>query len=83
MTDITTEEKDLLLAFADNNMSIRQTAEALHVDRRTVTNRLEGIYKRVGADPHRFWTLHYLIAYVLGEEDIIERQALKGKPSGS
>lgn len=74
--DFTAEERELLLSFADHNMSIRQTAEALHVDRRTVVNRLEAIYKRVGADPHRFWTLHYLVAWLLGEEDICERQTL-------
>ena len=77
--EITAQERELLMAFADTNMSITKTASVLEVDRRTVINRLEAMYKRIKVDPHQFWTLYYLIAYILGEGDLDERKALAEK----
>ena len=79
--EITAQERELLLAFADNNMSITKTALSLEIDRRTVVNRLEAIYRKVKVDPHQFWALYYLIAYILGEGDLDERKALARKSS--
>ena len=65
---LTEQEIDLLNNYADFNLRVRPTAEAMHYDRRTIFSMLEEINRRTGYNPREFWDL-FAIMNELKEED--------------
>lgn len=61
---MTEKQIEVLLAFADNNMNIRQTAEAIHVDRTSVQYQLARVQAKTGLDPKNFHELNELLQMV-------------------
>lgn len=58
---MTDDDLEFLYIYADNNMSIKATANALYYSRRSIDRRLEKIYRITGVDPRTFWGLCQLI----------------------
>jgi len=74
MRDILTDkEVELLLTFADMDMKMRPTAEAMHYDRRTIWSMLEKIFQETGFNPREFWDL-FAIMKELEKEDADGRE---------
>ena len=61
-------EKKILMAFADNDMSVQRTAKFLHTDSQTLLQCLADIGKKFEVNIHKFWTLYFVIAALFGEE---------------
>lgn len=51
----------ILVTFADCNMNVSHTAEALEVHRNSVKYRLNKILEKTGLDPTVFWELNALL----------------------
>ena len=69
MKELLTERDILVLrAYANFNMRVQPTAEAVHYHRRTIYNIFASIYKHTGLDPTSFWDLVNLIQTVAKEE---------------
>lgn len=59
-------EKEIVLAFAKNNMSKTKTATELYRHRNTVIYHLEKIQKSFGLDPQNFYDLIKLVEIAKG-----------------
>lgn len=62
-------DRAILMAFANNGMSVKPTAEKTYYDRRTVSNRLTSIRLATGIDPRDFWGLHRLLSIIEAEKE--------------
>ena len=69
----TLTQKDIvtILAYANGNMKLTKAAEELHTTYKTVSSRLNYIYKRTGLNPWKFRDLVVLVDIV---HDIEERE---------
>ena len=70
---LTKQEVEILLCFADMDMKVKPTAEAMHYDRRTIWVTLEKIFRDTGFNPREFWDLHEIMKQ-LEKEDGGEQQ---------
>lgn len=61
-------EKDILLAFAHNDNSLKKTAQALYMTIPNVHYHIEKIKKRTGLNPRNFFDLGKLLEAVEKEE---------------
>ena len=76
-------EKRILLAFADNDMSVQRTAKFMHTDSQTLLLCLKNIGDKFNVNMHKFWTLHFMISTLLGEEERnAERKTLQTERTG-
>ena len=57
------------MAFADNGMKVQKTADAMHYDKRTISQRLTLIKANTGIDPRNFWGLTRLISIIENERE--------------
>lgn len=60
---LTNKEKVVLLAFAENDMVVSRTAEAMRVHRNTTEYHLKRVYWKTGKDPRKFFDLADLLGY--------------------
>ena len=51
---LTDEDIKLLAVYYDNSMSLKQTADELHIHKNTLQYRLEQIYRKTGFNPREF-----------------------------
>lgn len=57
-------DSDIIIALADNNMNVSDTARALFMHRNTVVYHIAKIKKMTGLDPANFYDLHKLVDMV-------------------
>lgn len=67
MIDLTQHQKDILIAFANNDMKIHRTAKQLHYARGTIEHHLNAIKKATDIDPRTFRGLMSLIFKIRSE----------------
>jgi len=58
---LTSRERKILLAYADNNMNAAKTADALFFHKNTVLYQLDNIHKKYKMDPRCFYDLCKLV----------------------
>ena len=58
---MTERDREVLVAFADNNMNIAHTSRALYMHRNTVKYHLAKIKKNTGLNPYVFFELVCLL----------------------
>ena len=58
---MTRKQAKIVLTFADNDMSIKRTADSLYMNSNTVARNLDKIQKQCGWNPRRFYDLCYLV----------------------
>ena len=66
---MTPEEKQLILSFAKNDMSITNTAKSLFRSKTSILYQLGKIKSKYGLDPRRFHDLTALISRVQHTDD--------------
>ena len=66
-------ERVIVVAYADNNMNIAETAKALNYHRNSIAYHLDQIHKRTGINPKNFYDLVRLIDHI--------RETDSGEPS--
>lgn len=70
MANLTMKDKEILVAFASNGMSISRTAFATAMHRKTITYHLNSVRRKTGHDPYDFYALiHLLRVECLGDKD--------------
>lgn len=65
---LTRAEVEVLVAFAENGMKVQRTANALHYDKRTVSQRLTLINANTGINPRDFYGLTKLLDIINAEK---------------
>lgn len=65
---LTKTDAIVLVAFAENGMKVQRTANALHYDKRTVSQRLTLINANTGINPRDFYGLTKLLAIINAEK---------------
>ena len=63
---MTDTERDVILAFAENNMHSRATADMLHYHRNTIEYHLSKIKRVYNLDPKNFYDLVELVRLAKG-----------------
>lgn len=66
--ELTPVRRDIILALAENQMRITQTARKLFLDRNTVVYHIQLIKSITGKDPMNFYDLYQLVQIVKGEK---------------
>lgn len=61
-------DKEIILAFAENNMNVCETARKSVYHRNSIDYHLRNIKHKTGLDPKRFYDLVELVRQVKGEE---------------
>lgn len=54
---MTAQDAEIILAFADNNLNVSQTAKAMSYSRSAVVYHLEKIKDETGLEPMNFWNM--------------------------
>ena len=67
--ELTERRRSLILAFAEHNMNLLETANASYMHRNTVEYQLNRIYKITGLNPKNFYDLVELVSIVKGKCD--------------
>lgn len=62
--DLSEQRCNIILAFADNNMNVSNTAKQLFMHRNTVVYHLERIKEFTDKNPFNFYDLHDLVVWV-------------------
>lgn len=65
-------EVETIMAFANNGMKVQKTAEAMHYDKRTISQRLSLIRGKTGINPRDFWGLVKLTNIIKEEKEAAE-----------
>lgn len=60
---LTDQEKELILAYASNDMNTAKTARALYFHKNNVLYHLKSIYKKSKLNPRCFYDLCKLVTY--------------------
>lgn len=66
---LTTRQKEIILALADNGMRIRRAADAMYCNHAGLYHHMNNIKDRTGLDPRDFWDLIKLVEMVKGENN--------------
>ena len=64
---LTSDEVELIMCYADYDMKIKPTAEAMHYDRKTVWRKFTAIFKKTGFNPSEFWDLYMIVKELMEE----------------
>lgn len=67
---LTKTDKKVLVAFANNNMSVSGTGRALYMGHTTISYHLKRIEQKTGFSPYKFYELLHLLRVCLGEESV-------------
>lgn len=67
--DLTEKEKEIVLSYADNDMVLMSTSYDVGIDYRTVSNKLDIIYKKSKLNPKRFHDLVKLVQMLEAEKN--------------
>lgn len=59
--DLTETDKEIILAYADNDMNASETGKKLFMSTKSVQYHLDKIKRKTGFDPHKFYGLVKLI----------------------
>ena len=65
-------EVETIMAFANNGMKVQKTADAMHYDRRTISQRLSIVRGKTGINPRDFWGLMKLVSIIEKEKEEAE-----------
>lgn len=71
MNDLTQHQKDILIAFANNDMKIHRVAKQLNYSRNTIEYHLNAVKNVTGLDPRTFHGLTALM-FTLASEKLMQ-----------
>lgn len=69
---LTRSEVDTIMAFANGGMKVQRAADAMHYDKRTVSQRLTLIHANTGIDPRDFWGLTRLVEIIKNQGEEVD-----------
>lgn len=67
-SELTAREKEVLLIYADCNMSANATAKRAYISCNGVLHKLYAIRRKTGKNPQAFYDLVYLVSCINGEK---------------